>query len=95
MNKEGAISGMITGILFTSIYIIYFKFINPGDNNASHWLFGVSPEGIGTFGMILNFIVAYGVSRVTAAPPQEVQDMVESIRIPKGAGASYHHHLSH
>ncbi|MBL4613192.1 MAG: cation acetate symporter [Emcibacter sp.] len=95
MNKEGAIAGMVTGILFTSIYIVYFKFINPGDNNAAHWLLGVSPEGIGTFGMILNFIVSYAVSSVTAAPPQEVQDMVESIRIPKGAGASYHHHMSH
>ncbi|PCI43663.1 MAG: cation acetate symporter [Alphaproteobacteria bacterium] len=95
MNKEGAISGMITGIAFTSAYIIYFKFINPGDNNADHWLLGISPEGIGTLGMIVNFIVAYGVSRVTAAPPNHVQDMVENIRIPKGAGASYHHHLSH
>ncbi|PHZ85202.1 sodium:solute symporter family protein [Paremcibacter congregatus] len=95
MNKEGAIAGMVSGILFTSIYIIYFKFINPGDNNAAHWLLGISPEGIGTFGMIVNFVVAYGVSRVTAAPPQDVQDMVESIRIPKGAGASYHHHLAH
>jgi cation/acetate symporter len=95
MNKEGAITGMVSGILFTSIYIIYFKFINPGDNNAAHWLLGISPEGIGTFGMIVNFVVAYGVSRVTAAPPQDVQDMVESIRIPKGAGASYHHHLAH
>ncbi|MBL4801495.1 MAG: cation acetate symporter [Emcibacter sp.] len=95
MNKEGAIAGMITGILFTSTYIIYFKFINPGDNNAAHWLLGISPEGIGTLGMLMNFVVAYGVSRVTAPPPQDVQDMVESIRIPKGAGASYHHHLSH
>jgi len=95
MNKEGAISGMVTGLVFTLAYIIYFKFINPGDNNADHWLLGVSPEGIGAMGMIFNFVVAYGVSRLTAAPPQEVQEMVESIRIPKGAGASYHHHLSH
>ncbi len=95
MNKEGAITGMITGIAFTSAYIIYFKFINPGDNNADNWLFGISPEGIGTLGMVFNFVVAYGVSRVTAAPPKQVQDMVENIRIPKGAGASYHHHLSH
>ena len=93
MNKQGAIAGMVSGIVFTSAYIIYFKFINPGDNNAAHWLLGVSPEGIGTMGMILNFMVAYGVSRFTAAPPQAVQDMVDSIRIPKGAGAAYHHHL--
>ncbi len=95
MNKEGAIAGMITGIAFTASYIIYFKFINPGDNNAENWLFGISPEGIGSLGMILNFIMAYGVSLFTAPPPREVQDMVESIRIPKGAGAAYHHHLSH
>ncbi|MCF8474849.1 MAG: cation acetate symporter [Emcibacter sp.] len=95
MNKEGAISGMVTGLAFTSIYIIYFKFINPAANVADNWLFGISPEGIGTLGMALNFMVAYGVSRITVAPPQEVQDMVESIRIPKGAGAAYHHHKAH
>ncbi len=95
MNKEGAIAGMITGVAFTASYIIYFKFINPGDNNAGNWLFGISPEGIGSLGMIFNFIMAYGVSRFTAPPPRDVQDMVESIRIPKGAGASYHHHKAH
>lgn len=95
MNKEGAITGMITGIVFTSSYIIYFKFINPTVNNADYWLFGISPEGIGTLGMIFNFGIAYVVSRFTLAPPESVQDMVENIRIPKGAGAAYHHHLSH
>ncbi|MEZ5756905.1 MAG: sodium:solute symporter family protein [Emcibacteraceae bacterium] len=84
MNKEGAISGMISGLVFTAAYIIYFKFINPGTDNVSHWWFGVSPEGAGTLGMVLNFIVAYGVSKLTPPPPQTVQDMIEKIRIPRG-----------
>ncbi len=95
MNKEGAISGMITGLGFTAGYIIYFKFINPGANTAENWWFGISPEGIGTLGMIFNFIVSYGVSRLTPEPPQAVKDLVDTIRIPKGAGETYHHHLRH
>jgi len=95
MNKEGAIAGMVTGIIFTASYIVYFKFINPADNNVENWLFGISPEGIGTLGMLLNFTVAIAVCRITKAPPEAVQDIVESIRIPKGAGASYHHHKAH
>ncbi len=95
MNKEGAIAGMITGIGFTAGYIIYFKFINPGASNPEHWWFGISPEGIGTLGMVFNFIVSYGVSRVTPEPPEEVKDLVETIRIPQGAGVSYHHHRRH
>ena len=84
MNKEGAISGMITGLLFTAAYISYFKFVDPSANNAEHWWFGVSPEGAGTLGMTLNFIVAFVVCKFTSAPPQEVQDMVERIRVPRG-----------
>ena len=84
MNKEGAITGMITGLVFTAAYIVYFKFIDPAANNADHWWFGVSPEGAGTIGMTLNFIVSYVVSKFTSAPPQEVQDMVERIRVPRG-----------
>ena len=95
MNKEGAISGMIIGLGFTAGYIIYFKFINPEANSSEHWWFGISPEGIGTLGMILNFIVSYAVSRMTPEPPQEVKDLVDNIRIPKGAGETYHHHLRH
>ena len=83
---------MITGLLFTAGYIIYFKFVNPSANTAAHWWFGISPEGIGTLGMVFNFIVATGVSRLTPAPPQDVIELVENIRIPQGAGASYHHH---
>ncbi len=91
MNKEGAIAGMITGLSFTASYIIYFKFINPSANSAENWWFGISPEGIGTLGMLFNFLVASLVSRFTAPPPDEIQDMVDDIRIPQGAGASYHH----
>ena len=58
MNKEGAISGMITGLFFTSSYIIYFKFINPSANSSENWWFGISPEGIGTLGMLFNFVVS-------------------------------------
>ncbi len=91
MNKEGAIAGMVIGLLFSASYIIYFKFVNPGDNNAANWLFGISPEGIGMLGMIINFVVAFIVSKVTAAVPQNVVDMVESIRFPKGAGEAHDH----
>ena len=87
MNREGAISGMVAGLAFTFSYIVYFKFISPGDNNPEHWWFGVSPEGIGTLGMLLNFGVSLIVCHLTAAPPKEVQDMVDDIRIPSGAGA--------
>lgn len=91
MNKEGAISGMIAGIVFTSSYIIYFKFINPGANVAENWWFGISPEGIGTLGMTLNLVVALAVSKFTPETPQDVQELVESIRFPKGAGTASDH----
>jgi len=82
MNKEGAVSGMITGIAFTAIYIVYFKFINPALDNADHWWFGISPEGVGAVGMLLNFLVAVLVCRFTDSPPRDVQDMVLDIRVP-------------
>ncbi len=82
MNKEGAIAGMVVGIVFTAGYIIYFKFINPAANTSEHWWFGISPEGIGTLGMLFNFAVALGVSRVTPPPPAEVVELVEHIRLP-------------
>lgn len=85
INKEGAITGMMVGLVFTAAYIIYFKFISPADNVAANWWFGISPEGIGTIGMILNFIVTFGISRFTSAPPQHIQDLIEDIRIPRGA----------
>ena len=82
MNKEGAIAGMIAGLTFTASYIIYFKFVNPSTNFAENWLFGISPEGIGTLGMFFNFLIAFMVSRLTAPPPQYIKDMVDDIRVP-------------
>lgn len=82
-TKEAAICGMLSGIVFTASYIIYFKFINLSINNAEHWLWGISPEGIGTIGMMINFIVMFIVSKITPEPPKEVQDMVESLRYPR------------
>ncbi|MBD1581709.1 sodium:solute symporter family protein [Pseudoalteromonas sp. S16_S37] len=91
MNKEGAIAGMVTGITFTAAYIIYFKFVSPELNTPAHWLFGISPEGIGIVGMMVNFAVAAVVLKLTAQPPVEVQQMVESIRNPKGSSAAHAH----
>jgi len=83
-TREGAILGMIAGITLTASYIVYFKFMAPELNSAEHWWFGISPEGIGTIGMLLNFTIAMTVSRFTPEPPAHVQRMVEQIRIPKG-----------
>ncbi len=91
MNGKGAISGMIAGIAFTAAYIIYFKFVNPAANTPDNWWFGISPEGIGTMGMMVNFVVAFVVYKMTGEAPQEIQDMVESIRFPKGAGEASGH----
>ena len=91
LNQEGAIVGMLTGLLFTSCYIIYFKFIFPESNTAENWWFGVSPEGIGTLGMMLNTFTALIVSSFTSPPPIEVQEMVEKIRYPQGAGKAQQH----
>ncbi|MEE8295804.1 MAG: sodium:solute symporter family protein [Sphingomonadales bacterium] len=82
MNKEGAIAGMVAGLLFTASYIIYFKFFAPDMNGAANWLFGISPEGIGMIGMLLNFAVAFSVDRFTPPPPDHVRKMVEDIRVP-------------
>ena len=91
MNSQGAIAGMLTGIVFTASYIVYFKFINPAANIPENWLFSISPEGIGTLGMLLNFTVAIAVYKFTAPAPQHIQDMVEEIRYPQGAGKASHH----
>ena len=82
LNKEGAIAGMISGLIFTASYIIYFKFINPDINNTESWFMGVSPEGVGALGMILNFAVALTISSFTKEPPEEVLDLVDEIRKP-------------
>ena len=87
INKEGAIAGMICGIGFTMSYIIYFQFLT---DSKEYW-FGISPEGIGFVGMFINFIIAFAVSSRTPPPPSEVQEMVENIRIPKGAGKATGH----
>lgn len=88
MNMQGAVAGMITGLVFTAAYIIYFKYL--GGTPEQYW-FGISPEGIGTLGMLFNFIVAIGVSMMTPPPSAEVQEMVENIRIPRGAGEAGGH----
>jgi len=82
-TKEGAILGMLSGIIFTAAYIIYFKFVSPEMNKAENWLWGISPEGIGTIGMLINFAVTFIVSKLTKEPPQAVQDMVASLRYPR------------
>ncbi|MGB3722947.1 MAG: sodium:solute symporter family protein [Pacificimonas sp.] len=84
MNREGAIAGMVTGLAFTFLYICWFKLIAPEANMAENWLFGISPEGIGSIGMIVNFAVAWAVCSFTAKPPAEIDMLVETIRIPGG-----------
>ncbi len=97
MNKEGAIAGLIAGLGFTTFYVLKFKLSAMwglegilGSNAKEDWWFGISPEGIGFVGMIVNFVVAFVVSKLTPAPPQEVQELVENIRIPSGAGEATH-----
>ena len=82
MNKEGAVAGMVLGLLFTGIYIVYFKFWFPEENIPQNWWFGISPEGIGTLGMILNVITSMIIVQIYPGPPTDVQDMVENIRYP-------------
>ena len=82
LNKEGAIAGMLSGLIVTSSYIIFFKFINPELNTAENWIFGISPEGFGFLGMFINFGIAIFVSAFFKAPPQRVYDLVEDIRKP-------------
>ncbi|NJM82886.1 MAG: cation acetate symporter [Tabrizicola sp.] len=97
INKEGAILGMIAGLVFTSVYIFLYLgwFFVPGTNvyenvPANHF-FGISPLSIGTIGAVVNFAVAFVVSMATKAPPQHVVELVESIRVPRGAGAAQSH----
>ncbi|RMH30308.1 MAG: cation acetate symporter [Planctomycetota bacterium] len=100
-SREGIVAGMISGISFTAIYIVLFKFNwangllaavsgwEAGKNKADYWLWGISPEGIGSIGMLINFAVAIVVSRFTPPPPKEIQDLIENIRVPKGAGEAH------
>ncbi|WP_420633224.1 sodium:solute symporter family protein [Candidatus Palauibacter sp.] len=89
LNREGAIAGMVSGITLTAAYIVYFKFVNPAANVAENWWFGISPEGIGSLGMAVNFTVASIVSRFTPPPPPEVQGLVDRIRVPRGSGEAH------
>jgi cation/acetate symporter len=89
MNAPGAIAGMLAGLGFTASYIVYFKFVAPAHNTPAHWWFGISPEGIGTLGMTLNFLVATIVARLTPPPPEHVQRLIDRIRIPRGAGEAH------
>ena len=97
MNSSGAIAGMLAGLVVTLLYIFWFKgwFFIPGTNmapnDADHWILGISPEAFGAVGAMVNFAVAYFVSKATAAPPEHIQHMVESIRVPKGAGVATAH----
>ncbi len=91
MNREGAIAGMVSGLVFTFAYIAYFKLANPAANVAENWLFGISPEGIGVIGMLINFGIAIGVASITKGPPLEIRKLVDSIRVPRGAGEASNH----
>ncbi|MCB1183155.1 cation acetate symporter [bacterium] len=92
MNKEGAIAGMLAGLLSTLIYIFWFKgwFFVKGTNmapdDAAHWFLGISPGSFGAVGALINFVVAYVVAKATKEPPEEIQEMVSSIRVPAGSG---------
>ena len=91
MNREGAIVGMLAGLIFSISYIAYFKFVAPETNNADYWLFGVSPEGIGTVGAVINFALAFVVSRLTAPAPPQVMALVDNIRIPSRVSKAQDH----
>ncbi|MEM6360652.1 MAG: sodium:solute symporter family protein [Bacteroidota bacterium] len=91
MNKEGAIAGMISGLAITILYMLIFKFKLFGETTSADWWLGVSPEGFGTIGMVVNFVVSIVVSNATAPPPEDVQDIVDNIRFPRGAGEAHDH----
>jgi cation/acetate symporter len=90
MNKEGAISGMVVGIVVMLFYMLKFKFDWFGGGTKEDWWFGISPEGFGTVAMIINFTVSIIISKFTPEPPKEVQEIVANIRIPSGAGNATH-----
>ncbi|MEQ8368463.1 MAG: sodium:solute symporter family protein [Roseicyclus sp.] len=97
MNSAGATAGMLAGLILTCLYLFTYLgwFFIPGtnmlENTAANYLFGIPPTHFGPIGAVANFAVAYLVSRATAAPPQEIQDLVESVRIPRGAGGATGH----
>jgi cation/acetate symporter len=85
MNKAGAVTGMVAGLLFTATYIIWFKFVDSGPDAKERWLWGISPEGIGAVGMALNFVVALVFQRFGPPPTEETQRMIEDIRVPRAS----------
>ncbi|WP_312962347.1 sodium:solute symporter family protein [Stutzerimonas nitrititolerans] len=97
VNSKGAVAGMVVGVVSTSVYIFLYLgwFFIPGTNTFANtpdqWMMGISPQAFGAIGAVLNFAVAYAVSLATEAPPKEIQDLVESVRTPKGAGAAIAH----
>ncbi len=97
VNSKGAVAGMLVGVVSTAVYIFLYLgwFFIPGTasipNTPDQWWMGISPQAFGAVGAMLNFAVAYAVSLATEAPPQEIQDLVESVRTPKGAGAALDH----
>jgi cation/acetate symporter len=91
MNKEGAVSGMIVGLVIMIFYILKFKFDLLGGGTPEDWWFGISPEGFGFVAMLINFVVSLVVCQLTPPPPAEVQDIVEVIRYPRGAGKAISH----
>ncbi|WP_034045993.1 sodium:solute symporter family protein [Wocania ichthyoenteri] len=90
INKEGAIAGMVIGVLLMLFYMMKFKFEWFGGGTKADWWFGISPEGFGAVAMIVNFIISLIISKFTPAPPKEVQEIVENIRIPSGVGEATH-----
>jgi cation/acetate symporter len=88
-TREGAIAGMIGGLVFTAAYIVWFRLLHPELDDPGHWWLGISPEGIGAVGMLLNVAITVGVSLLTPPPPGYVQHLVESVRIPRGAGSAH------
>jgi cation/acetate symporter len=88
-TREGAILGMVSGITLTAWYIVWFTLVHPELNDDAHWWLGISPQGIGTVGMFLNFVVTWTVSRFTPEPPAHVQVLVDLIRVPRGAGVAH------
>lgn len=91
MNREGAVAGMIVGISLMIFYMLAYKFNAFGPTTSDDWWFGISPEGFGTVAMLVNFVVSLTVSAFTPPPPTAVQEIVEDIRIPRGAGAAQEH----
>jgi cation/acetate symporter len=97
INKEGAIAGMLVGLVFTATYmflylgVFFVKGTNMYEPVAANYWFGIAPASIGAVGAVVNFVVAYVVSSMTKAPPAHVIDLIESIRVPKGSGSAQAH----